>query len=457
MSERVSIIIRTKNEERWISQCLEEVFSQTYSNFEVIVVDNNSEDRTVRLAQKFPIRLVTLDKYTPGLSINHGIRNSTGVYLVLLSGHCIPTDKDWLSNLVGKLKLKNIAGVYGRQLPMSFSSAKDKRDLFITFGLDPKIQKKDSFFHNANSAIKRSVWEQIPFDENVTNIEDRIWASHVLEKGYQLYYEPSAKVYHHHGIHHDQDINRAQKTLSVMENISSESFNLKNDQGYLDAQKLNIISLIPVKGNMVENYGSSILDQTINYSLKNTMINQTIILTDNPDVAQYAKEMGAVVPFLRDPEDSKNYVDLSMVYMKYVELLENEGILPDLVVSLEPTFIFRPANLVTDMVEMLIRNGFDSVMPVTKEYNAVWSLDESTRERLDEGDIPRNMKSPLLISVKGLGIVTYPEYLRQGRLYGDNCGTIVVDQIYSNLEIRNKETYESFMKMVDKVKYLEIS
>ena len=65
---------------------------------------------------------------------------------------------------------------------MKFSSAQTKRDLLITFGLDKKIQIKDSFFHNANSIIRKEVWSKIKFDEKVNNIEDGIWASKVLKK-----------------------------------------------------------------------------------------------------------------------------------------------------------------------------------------------------------------------------------------------------------------------------------
>ena len=39
---KVSIIIRTKNEERWIGSCLKSIFDQTHKDFEVILVDNNS-------------------------------------------------------------------------------------------------------------------------------------------------------------------------------------------------------------------------------------------------------------------------------------------------------------------------------------------------------------------------------------------------------------------------------
>ena len=48
ITEKISIIIRTKNEERWIEQCLKKIFDQSYDNFEVIIVDNNSKDNTLQ-------------------------------------------------------------------------------------------------------------------------------------------------------------------------------------------------------------------------------------------------------------------------------------------------------------------------------------------------------------------------------------------------------------------------
>ena len=99
-----------------------------------------------------------------------------GNYIVILSAHCIPQTKNWLSNFIKKIKLKKIAGVYGSQLPMNSSSDQTKRDLKIVFGLDEKIQIKDPYFNNANSCIKKKLWRKFPFDEKLTNIEDRIWA-----------------------------------------------------------------------------------------------------------------------------------------------------------------------------------------------------------------------------------------------------------------------------------------
>ena len=180
----VSIIIRTKNEERWINECLNSIFSQSFKDFEIIIVDNNSNDKTIEKAKKFDIKhIINLEEYFPGKALNKGISQSLGEFIVAISAHCIPTNSHWLENLVKAIKEdSNYAGVYGRQQPMSFSSDTDKRDLTLVFGLDRKIQLKDNFFHNANSIIRKKCWDLENYDNNITNIEDRLWAQSMLKK-----------------------------------------------------------------------------------------------------------------------------------------------------------------------------------------------------------------------------------------------------------------------------------
>jgi len=105
MNKLVSIIIRTKNEERWIAQALREVFNQDYENFEVIIVDNKSTDKTLEKARQFKIvKFINCDKYLPGKALNMGIKAASGEYIVCLSGHCVPVNNSWLSNLVRNFK-----------------------------------------------------------------------------------------------------------------------------------------------------------------------------------------------------------------------------------------------------------------------------------------------------------------------------------------------------------------
>ena len=78
----VSIIIRTKNEENWISVCLDKIFKQNYKNFEVIIVDNNSTDNTVKRALEYNVKIVKIKKFLPGKAINLGIKKSKGDIIV---------------------------------------------------------------------------------------------------------------------------------------------------------------------------------------------------------------------------------------------------------------------------------------------------------------------------------------------------------------------------------------
>ena len=59
---KISIIVRTKNEERWISHCLKSIYDQNYPSFEVILVDNESTDNTLEIAKRFPIKKIISHK-----------------------------------------------------------------------------------------------------------------------------------------------------------------------------------------------------------------------------------------------------------------------------------------------------------------------------------------------------------------------------------------------------------
>ena len=73
MNKLISIIIRTKNEEEWISKCLKAVFAQKDVRIEVIIVDNKSSDTTLSRAKEFDVKIIEIDKYLPGLALNYGI------------------------------------------------------------------------------------------------------------------------------------------------------------------------------------------------------------------------------------------------------------------------------------------------------------------------------------------------------------------------------------------------
>ena len=433
-AKTVSIIVRTKDEERWISHCLQGIANQTFKDFEIILVDNQSSDKTVQKAQQFNLSaVVACTDYRPGKALNLGLREASGRYAVSLSGHCIPVNEHWLANLLRNAQEPDVAGVYGRQEPMAFTSDADKRDLVLLFGLDRKVQVKDSFFHNANSLIRMDLWRQIPFDETLTNIEDRAWAQQVLARGYKLVYEPEASVYHHHGIHHDGNVERCAQVMQVLERLGASS-----DKS-LAIDQLHTVALIPVRGDIQHLNDKPLLAYTIERALESSAIKRTIVSTDNPELAKLAEELGAEAPFLRGPELSQPDVDILQVLRYSLEQIEALKILPDLLVSLEVTFPFRPDGLLDDMIGQLVRSGLDSVIAVKPENRAIWKEREGAIIQLDEGLTPRQFKDPTFIELRGLACVTHPQFVRQGSLLGQKVGMYEVNNPYSHLEVRSDE------------------
>lgn len=438
MGKLVSIIIRTKDEERWITQCLSSVFDQQYKDFEVILVDNESQDKTLEKAKQFKIAsVVKCSEYLPGKALNIGIRQAKGDYIVCLSGHCIPVNDKWLGNLTKDFDDEKVAGAYGRQEPMSFTSDSDKRDLALVFGLDRKVQVKDSFFHNANSVIRREIWQKIQFDETVTNIEDRVWAQKVLQAGYRIVYEPDASVYHYHGIHQDGNKERCANVVRILENLHGD-YSYKS----IDAAKLNTVAIIPVKGEIKYLNGKPLIEYTIKRALGSKYIKTVIVSTDNPELAKLSEKLGAKAPFLRDPSMSKEYVDLARVLQYSLGKVEENKIFPDLVVSLEITFPFRPEGLLDDMILQLTGKGLDSVIAAKPENKAIWKEQEGRITQLDGGLTPRQFKEPSYLELKGIGCVTHPEFLREGRLLGEKVGIYEIDNPYSPIEVRSEDDFK---------------
>jgi CMP-N-acetylneuraminic acid synthetase len=447
LGKLASIIIRTKNEERWITQCLHGVFEQEYRDFEVILVDNESDDKTLEKAGQFKLaKVVRCTEYLPGKALNMGIRESKGDFIVCLSGHCIPVNGKWLGNLLKGLEDQKVAGVYGRQEPMSFTPDSDKRDLTLVFGLDRKVQRKDTFFHNANSAMRKETWQKCPFDEAVTNIEDRVWAKEVLERGYEIIYEPEASVYHYHGIHQNSNEQRCSNVVKILEKLDV-GFSRKP----IDMEKLNVAAIVPVKGEARYVGGTPLIVYTIKRAKESKYINDVIVSTDNEHTGQIARKFGANVPFIRDPLLSKENIDIAQVLQYTMKRLDESRILPDIVVLLEVTFPFRPEELLDDMIAQLAEGGFDSVVAAKKENKAIWQQKDGVISQIEEGITPRQFKEPTYIELKGVGCVTHPEFLREGMLLGEKVGIYELNNPYSHLEVRSEEDYKLASSLLKEV------
>jgi len=445
----VSIVIRTKNEEKWISSCLRSVFKQTYKNIEVIIVDNESIDRTVKKAKEYPVKIISIDKFIPGKAINDGVRASSGEYIVCLSGHCVPVNDKWLESLVKELDQDNVAGIYGRQEPLSFTSDLDKRDLLTVFGLDKKIQVKDTFFHNANSAFRREIWSKFPFDEEVTNIEDRVWGEKVIKHGFNIIYEPKASVYHWHGIHQDLNSERASNIVKILEKL--DNFKLKGQ--YQTPEELKILAVIPVKGKMLMLNNTPLIEHTILSAKKSKFITDIVVATDNNDISKYAEGQSVESPFIRPDSLSEDYIDIFDVVKYVLDCYEEINRQYDLVVLLEEIYPFREDDVIDAMINQLVLDGLDTIVAGQTEKRSIWltSGNETKLLEMEDNDItmPSSLKnSKATIGMIGMCCVTHASLLYNNHVFSSKTGIFEIENMLSKITVRNSEEMKIAEKLI---------
>ncbi len=394
----VSIIVRTKNEKSWIGKCLHAIKTQKYKNIEVIVVDNLSTDKTIQIIKKnfSKVKIVKYKEkpFLPGKAINVGIKKSKGKFIAIVSGHCIPKNNFWIKNLIKNFKNKRVAGVYGRQEPLDVSESGVVRELMYLFGKDKKIQNKDPFFHNANSMIRRDLWNKFKFDNKTFHIEDRIWAQQLINKGYKIVYEPEASVFHHHGVGHDNDISRVKRITNILSKIDEKP------------KKTKIVCMIPIL-DPIKIGNSFIVERPLKEVLKIKKITKIIIICDNKELKNKLKNK-KILFINRGFDLKKDYLGkdfvLKEIFNKFIQKKYN----PSHILVFEEVYPNRPANFFKNLVNN-IDNSFDSIIPIAKSTSQhFWSNDEKDElQPLFKSSLPSIISDKNIYQeIKGLGSIT---------------------------------------------------
>ena len=202
----VSVIVRTRNEEKHIGYCIQSI-TDFIGKPQIIIVDNDSTDNTIPIINRFEYHNITKlhigkDDYTPGRSLNMGIKECTEDYIIILSAHCeiVKFDFELVKEQLDKGK---VGAVWGKQFPIWDGKKITRRYMWSNFKDESQTNywcelEDRYFFHNAFSMFNTEHLIEYPFDEHYSSKEDRYLANEQIEKGYNIFYDSQQEVKHHY-------------------------------------------------------------------------------------------------------------------------------------------------------------------------------------------------------------------------------------------------------------------
>ncbi|WP_245954808.1 glycosyltransferase family 2 protein [Paenibacillus flagellatus] len=207
-----SIVIPTYNQKDYLRQCVESIFAHTPEPFELIVVDNGSEDGTADYLRSMGGKLrYRLNESNLGFAgaINQGLMMARGDTLVLLNNDTVVT-ANWLANLLACVRGNDRAGLVGpvtnyisgeQLIPTSYDTMEQMHEFARTHNVsNPAAWQQTGRLTGFCVMMRRDVFQRLGYwDEGfeVGNFEDDDYGLRTRLLGLDLIIAKDTFIHHH--------------------------------------------------------------------------------------------------------------------------------------------------------------------------------------------------------------------------------------------------------------------
>jgi len=201
----ISIGIPTRNALPILSRLLDQVFAQeTERAFEVYALDSGSEDGTLQVLQRYPVRVIPVEQNTFdwGRARQRLFEEARGRIVVNLSQDAIPSERTWLERLVRPLEDPKIGASSGSSIPdpdRAFPQFQWEKNGFYYFTREIRkfVARYGKGMSFGNTAVPKAVWERLGIAPQATG-EDFGFQMKLHDAGFKIAFPQDAPVWHHH-------------------------------------------------------------------------------------------------------------------------------------------------------------------------------------------------------------------------------------------------------------------
>jgi glycosyltransferase involved in cell wall biosynthesis len=188
----VSVVMCARNAERYIGSCIESILNQGFKDFEIIVVDDASTDRTGDLIRGVDDQRIRYYRNEEWLGVaksrNTGLMYAAGKYIFFTDADCVVA-KNWIAEGLKYLEDADCVGVEGKVLYVS-------EHYKPTFSDHVMKSRNGGSFMTGNVAYEKSAVRSVGgFDERMSYFSDRDFALRIMKQG-EICFNKDMIVYH---------------------------------------------------------------------------------------------------------------------------------------------------------------------------------------------------------------------------------------------------------------------
>ncbi len=258
-NKKVSIIVPVYNVELYIENCLNSLLNQTYSNYEIILINDGSTDSSIEICNKYNDKKIKkINQINKGVSIarNVGISCATGQYIMFVDADDI-VSKNYIENLVTSIEKSSTDMVickYTKEKDelMNSESSKNTEGKIINANtiLERMIENNLQEGYLWNKIFKKSIIDEnfLKFKEGVTVWEDLYFVMEYLSKADKVY-TINEKLYYYR-TREGSAVNRKETTtelaskIKIMELIMQNYSLIINNKNYSGIKKMYITIIL---------------------------------------------------------------------------------------------------------------------------------------------------------------------------------------------------------------------
>jgi GT2 family glycosyltransferase/glycosyltransferase involved in cell wall biosynthesis len=219
----VAVLVPTRNQHELLAACLDSLHRTTYRNYEVLVVDNESDDpRAVEYLARCPhrvLRVATDGRFSFARLVNQAVAATNADYVLLLNNDTEVRSPEWLSQMVGYLGMPGVGAVGARLLfpdgriqhagvvhglhrgiaGHAFKLLPGDRPGYMSYA---RVARNYSAVTGACLLVRRELFVSLGgFDEErfAVAFNDVDFCYRLVNAGFRVVYCPDAELYHHEG------------------------------------------------------------------------------------------------------------------------------------------------------------------------------------------------------------------------------------------------------------------